>query len=165
MEAAGVKAERFVLDWASAAEAPRFVGLITKFTRQMEEMGAMGHAEGKDAEELKTRLSAARLAMSGMKLRAGLGNLTMDFRKEGDYSLETVRQKVAEKLGRVIRTEISSQEILVRLQRFGPFRSEDLASKVGLSAGEVADFLSKMAKKGQVSERQGYWSLPQEYVP
>ena len=35
----GIREERYSLQWASAAEAPRFVQLITKFTNQIKEIG------------------------------------------------------------------------------------------------------------------------------
>ena len=58
MEIAGVKPERLALEWASAAEAPLYVELITQFTNQVKELGPLGEAEGVDPEELKQKLFA-----------------------------------------------------------------------------------------------------------
>jgi len=157
LEDAGVKPERFTIDWASAAEAPRFVDLITSFTRKIEQMGPVGQAENKDQKELMIKLSAARSATSVMKLRAGLGNLAKDFRKEGDYTLDLVRQKVREKLGSTIRSELGSQEIMLRLEKQGPLTIADLAGKMGWPEGDISGYLGKLAKKKQIAEKEGYW--------
>lgn len=155
----GVNPERFAIDWASAAEGTRYVELITAFTRKIKEMGPLGQAEGKDKDDLLLKLRAAGAATEAMKLRAGLGKVTRDFREEKDYSLDVIKRKVEEKIGLTIRSETSSQEILLRLDRQGPIALEVLADKVGLSREETTDYLTKFGKKGLVVERDGVWSL------
>ena len=161
LEDVGVNPERFALDWASAAEAPRFVDLITAFTRKIEGLGPMGQVEGKEREELLVKLAAARQAAGIMKVRAGLGNLAKDFRKEGDYGLDVVKRKIDEKLGPMVKSEVGGQEILLRLERQGPLSTADLAGRVGWSPEEIGDYLAKLGKKGQVAERNGRWMLAQ----
>jgi len=155
----GVNPERFVIKWASAAEATRYVELITAFTRKIEELGPLGRAEGKDKDDLLLKLRAARSATEAMKLRAGLGKVAGEFREERDYRLDVIKQKLEEKLGPTMKTEVSGQEILLRLGQQGPVALEALAHKVGLSKEETADYLAKFGKKGLVVERDGVWSL------
>ena len=57
LEHAGINPERFVLDWASAAEAPLYVELITKFTQKVKKLGMLGKNEGKNFEETKKKIS------------------------------------------------------------------------------------------------------------
>lgn len=135
------------------------MGLITGFTRKIEEMGPMGRVEGKDREEILLKLAAAKQAAGSMKVRAGLGNLAKDFRKEGDYGLDVVKEKIDEKLGSMVKSEVGGQEILLRLERQGPLSTSDLAGRVGWSSDEISDYLNKLVKKGQVSERDGRWAL------
>ena len=40
----GINPDRFGLQWASAAEAPRFVKLITDFTMKTKELGPIGES-------------------------------------------------------------------------------------------------------------------------
>lgn len=155
----GVSPERFVIKWASAAEATRYVELITAFTRKIEELGPLGRAEGKDKDDLLLKLRAARSATEAMKLRAGLGKVAREFREEGDYSLDVIQKKVEAKLASTMRSEVSGQEILLRLNRQGPLSVSNLAEKMGLPAEEIADFLSKLGKRGKVSESDGRWML------
>jgi hypothetical protein len=105
----GVRPERFSLDWASAAEAPLYVQLITEFTDRIRDLGPLGEAEGQVAEDLKLRLAAARSAVSGTKLRTRFGRLTLELRQGNDYSEEAIKAKMAEKLNDAISKEIEKQ--------------------------------------------------------
>ncbi|MCK5322854.1 MAG: hypothetical protein KAJ45_01865, partial [Desulfobulbaceae bacterium] len=93
-----------------------------------------------------------------MKLRTRFGKLTKGFRDEGDYSADVIKQKVEEKLAGIVKSEVGSQEILVRLEQ-GPLSLDDLAGKVNLTAEEIDGFLNKLGKKGHVSESEGRWTL------
>lgn len=109
MDHAGVKAGRFSLDWASAAEAPLFVELIKKFTDQIKKLGALGEAEEMSQEELKLNLAAARSAVQSLKLRSRFGKLAQDLRELNDYSSDVIEAKMAEKLNEAILKEMTKQ--------------------------------------------------------
>jgi F420-non-reducing hydrogenase iron-sulfur subunit len=102
LEGIGIRPERYDLKWASAAEAPRFVRLITDFTKVVRELGPLGHAEGLSPEEVRTRMDKALLLVSDRKLRMGLGNVTKTLRKEGNFSEEHIARIVDEKLSKTI---------------------------------------------------------------
>jgi F420-non-reducing hydrogenase iron-sulfur subunit len=104
----GIRLERFVLDWASAAEAPLFVNLITRFTRQVKELGPLGAAEAIATEELLHNISAAKTAVQDIKLRTRLGKLSHDLRLLSDYTPEVIEAKMAEKLNDVITHEFEN---------------------------------------------------------
>jgi len=110
MKAAGIKPERFALEWASAAEAPLYVKLITKFTNQMKELGPLGEAEGIPLEELKVKLSAGKAAVEGLKLRTRFAKLTQTLRKEGKHTAEIIEEKMADKINEAIIKEVEKQE-------------------------------------------------------
>lgn len=107
MKHAGLKSGRFSLDWASAAEAPLFVELITKFTDQIKELGELGKAEGMSREQLKLNLAAARSTVESLKLRSRFGKLAQDLRELNDYSSDVIEAKMAEKLNEAIVKEIN----------------------------------------------------------
>ena len=98
----GIKEERFDLQWASAAEAPRFVKLITKFTDKIKELGPLGEAEGIEPEEIKKRLDAALGAVSDRKVRMFFGNATKSIRKEGIFTQEYITGVIDEKLSKSV---------------------------------------------------------------
>ena len=110
MEVAGVKPERLALDWASAAEAPLFVELITNFTNRLKELGPLGEAEGISQEELKLKLLAARSAVKSVRLRTRFGKLARELRQANGYAPDVIEAKMAEKVNDAIMREMAKQE-------------------------------------------------------
>lgn len=105
----GIKEERFSLQWASAAEAPRFVQLITDFTKQIKELGPLGEAEGMKPEEVKAVIDKALELVSNKKLRVGFGNVTKTLRKEGaKVTPEQIAETVDAKLSKTITAGLSA---------------------------------------------------------
>ena len=94
----GIREERFNLQWASAAEAPRFVQLITDFTQQMKELGPLGEAEGLSREELKERLEKALAVASDQKVRVSFGNASKAVRKDGIWTNEHIGEVINTKM-------------------------------------------------------------------
>ena len=110
MEVAGLKPERLALDWASAAEAPLFVELITRFTSLLKELGPLGEAEGISREELKLKLLAARSAVKSVKLRTRFAKLAQDLRQGDGYAPDVIEAKMGEKVNDAIIREMAKQE-------------------------------------------------------
>ena len=98
----GVKPERYNLKWASAAEAPRFVKLITDFTAEIKELGPLGQAEGIAPDEMKARLEKGLELVNSRKLRVSFGNVTKTLRKDKDYSEAHIAELVDTKLSKAI---------------------------------------------------------------
>ena len=154
----GIDSDRFVLKWASAAEGPRFVKLITDFTAKIKAIGPLGESEGISKDELQIKLLAARSALEKVKLRTGLGNLTKGFRKEGDYSEQIIKDQVNEKLTKSISTEIDRNETLLRIQKQGPIAFDELTKKIGVSGTDIEKYVAAFRKKGLVVEAEGQLS-------
>jgi len=106
LEEVGIRPERYDLQWASAAEAPRFVQLITDFTRQMKELGPLGQAEGLNPDEVKERLQKALDAVSSQKVRISFGNATKAVRKDSvwtsDHIDEVIMTKTSKSLDKAL---------------------------------------------------------------
>ena len=98
----GINQERFNLQWASAAEAPRFVKLITEFTEKIKELGPLGKAEGIDPEELKERLDKAVKLVCSKKVRMTFGTTTRSLRKDEDRSQTHITDVIDSKLSKAI---------------------------------------------------------------
>ncbi len=110
MEVAGVRPERLALDWASAAEAPLFAELITKFTNDVKELGPLGEAEGVPVEELKLKLLAARSAVESVKLRTRFAKLAQQLRDGNKLTPDVIEAAMAEKVNDAIIREMAKQE-------------------------------------------------------
>lgn len=160
----GIDSDRFVLKWASAAEGPRFVKLITDFTSKIKSLGALGEPEGVSKNELQIKLFSARNALEKVKLRTGLGKLTKGFRKEGDYSDQIIKDKVNEKLAKSISTELARNETLLRIQKEGPICFDDLTQKIGVPGTDIEKYVAAFRKKGLVAEADGQLSATRKPV-
>ena len=98
LKGVGIKEERFSLQWASAAEAPRFVQLITDFTEEMKELGPIGEAEGLSKEEVQERIQKALDALSSQKVRISFGNASKAVRKDGIWTDEHIGEIINTKM-------------------------------------------------------------------
>ena len=98
----GINPDRFGLQWASAAEAPRFVKLITDFTMKTKNLGPIGQTEGLSSEELKVRIDKALALVSDRKLRIALGNATKTIRKEAIFTQDGITALIEDKLAKTI---------------------------------------------------------------
>lgn len=105
----GVKRERFLIDWASAAEGPNFVKIITAFTKQVAALGPLGAAEGQETEALRLRLAEAAEAARERKLRTGLINASREMMQAGDFSRKTIAGLVAGKCAKAL-AEIAGEQ-------------------------------------------------------
>ena len=159
LEKAGLSTERFLLEWASAAEGPRFVKMITNFTNKIKELGPLEKAEKKDQDELRLKILAAKSAAKQIKLRTRFGSLAKELRKEGDYSDQIIHDKLDQKVADVINTEIAKQETFLRIQKEGPVSFTDLEKKIGASLSEIEKYVSTFSKKGLVAEIDGRLSV------
>ena len=109
LEGIGVNPERFSLQWASAAEAPRFVKLITEFTDKIKELGPLGQAEGIEPDEMKARLDKALAAVSSRKVRMVFGMATKSIRKEGIFTPEYINAVIGEKLSKALTGALAAE--------------------------------------------------------
>jgi hypothetical protein len=100
LEEVGIRKERYDLQWASAAEAPRFVKLITDFTEQMKELGPLGEAEGLSQDEIKERLEKALEVVSDQKVRVSFGNASKAVRKDAVWTPEHIDEVIATKMAK-----------------------------------------------------------------
>lgn len=98
----GIDRQRFLIDWASAAEGPNFVKIITAFTRQVAELGPLGPAEGIGAADPRPALAHAAEAAGGRKIRIGLINASREMMKSGDFSREGIATLVRAKCDKAL---------------------------------------------------------------
>ncbi len=154
----GIKPERFNLQWASAAEAPRFVKLITDFTQEMKELGPIGQAEGLDPEELKARLATAANLVSGRKLRVGFGNATKALRKDNVMDQETITSVIDSKMEKSISSGLVEEGLLTVLAK-EPLSMTALVKALNSKKDVVEKLLTTMSKQGKVEQKKKKWCL------
>ncbi len=155
----GINPDRLTLEWASAAEAPRFVELITGYVNNIKEKGEIGAAEGEvDSATIKRRLKAAVKAAEARKPRSALGMLAKKLHKDGEYSKEAIAKGVSSKIVPALRAERIKEEMILLL-RDGPMDIDALCSALSAKKEEVEKPLSQLQKKGVVEEKDGKFKL------
>jgi len=80
-----INADRIAIEWASAAEGPIFVKLITEFTGKIKDIGTLGISEGLKREELMLKIKAASMAVEGMKVRMAFAKQAKQIKKDKAY--------------------------------------------------------------------------------
>lgn len=100
LERIGIKKERFLLEWASAAEGPRFVQVITEFTKTVTELGPVGMESGLDPASVREKVRSVLAASKEKKIRLGLVNASREMMKQRDFSRQTIAGLVNEKVGK-----------------------------------------------------------------
>ncbi len=148
----GVDPERMSLEWASAAEGPRFVELITSYVNRIKSKGALGQGPDEAKGQLKRRLAAAVKAAEARKVRTSFGTLAKKLHKAGDYSPETITEGVMAKVLPAFRQERLSQEVVLCVSEEGPCTLEQLQELTGGSAEELEKITGTLVKKGTLKE-------------
>lgn len=90
-----INKERFLIDWASAAEGPHFVKIITDFTKRVAELGPLGSSEGVSQGDLKEQLASAAKMVRGRKVRTCLLNASKEMIKSSDFSRQAISDLVS----------------------------------------------------------------------
>lgn len=156
----GVDSSRMSLQWASAAEAPRFVELITGYVSDIKSRGALGTGEGEaDAATLKRRLDAAVKAAAGRKPRTAFGMLAKKLGKDKDYSPEAISTGVKTKIIPGFRTLRIAEEVKLLLKERGGLDTDTLCTMTGGSSEEMDKVMADLTKKKGVREEDGKWVL------
>ncbi|MBU4327273.1 MAG: hydrogenase iron-sulfur subunit [Proteobacteria bacterium] len=107
----GVNQQRFLIDWASAAEGPNFVKIITQFTEQAAKLGPLGSSERLDPVLLRQNLAMAAKTARDRKIRMGLINASKEMMKSGDFSRTAIAGLVHDKCNKVL-TELMGESAL-----------------------------------------------------
>jgi F420-non-reducing hydrogenase iron-sulfur subunit len=141
-----INPNRLSLEWVSAAEGPRFVSLITKFTRRMKELGPLGSSEALDLEHLRVRLKVAKTALEGKRLRMIIARQAK-YRKQGDtYRDIPPDHKLQAEFEKTLADESAASGILLCLQeRARPVA--ELSKLLNLSPENVINYFKKLEKK------------------
>jgi hypothetical protein len=154
LQDAGVNPDRMALEWASAAEAPRFVELITGYVSKIKSMGPLGTADSESEKNvIRMHLKAGIRAASARKVRTALGKLAKDMNKSDDYSPQIISKGVAKKVLPTFHKERLAQEIQLFLAEQGPCKSADLYEKTGGSKNEIDKIIETLSKKELVKKK------------
>jgi hypothetical protein len=134
------------LQWVSAAEAPRYVEIVTGFTDKIQSLGPLGVKEGIDRETLAFKLKAAKNLSQQEKFRWILGKRT-EFFKDGNAYGEIFSQHELNRLLKGLITEdLQVHEILLHLEKESLSVAE-LAQKLKLAPSLVLQHIAALRRR------------------
>jgi hypothetical protein len=146
LERLRVNPSRLSLQWVSAAEAPRFVSLITGFSERMRELGPLGSSEGLDVDHLKVKLRAMMMALEGKRLRMVVARQAKFMNQGNTYREIPPDHKLMVDWQKTVTEETASQALLLLLrERARPV--DELAGLLDMSSEEVIECFEKLEKK------------------
>jgi F420-non-reducing hydrogenase iron-sulfur subunit len=131
----GLSCERLLVDWVSAAEGERFAALVREFTDKVRKLGPLGKETGLEPEQLKTRLTAVKEALTVERTRWLMGK-EMELVEDQNVFGEKVAQEEFDQL----MLQITEKEFVKR--------------RILLSMGEDALSIVKIAQKVETSPRE-----------
>lgn len=134
------------LEWVSAAEAPRFVALISAFSERIRALGPLGSSEGLEPENIIVKLKAARMAFEGKRLRMVIARQAK-YMKQGDtYREIPPEHKLQSDLEKALADERAGYGVMLYLQD-KPHPLQELASLLEISPDQVMDCFKKLEKR------------------
>lgn len=159
----GINPGRLSLEWVSAAEAPRYVEIVTSFSARIRSLGPLGVSDSISGDELAFSLRAAKTLCQQEKLRWILGKKT-EFTREGNvYGEIFSRHELDRLLDGLITEELQVQEILLLLES-GSYTVKEIAGRLDLPPSLVLMNLTalrrrKMVEVKEIKECSPYYGL------
>lgn len=133
------------MEWASAAEAVRFVDLVTDFTERIKGLGPL-----EPDESQLVKMKAARPALESAPLRTAIARQVRSVRKEKPLPMLPSDQEIVEGPDKVLSREMGANELLLHLQE-EPLTIEECAKRLSRTQEEVVRIYSKLKKKKLVA--------------
>ncbi len=145
MNIIGMKKERFIIEWASAAEGSKLAEDLTNYFNKLKELGPLGEKEGWSEKDKKLYLSSCIKLAEDRQFRTIYGNICKELRKLGDFSEKNIIERVNEKLSKVIKSKLYEFEVK-ELLKDGPKSIDFLCKKTKADPDELKKILSKVVK-------------------
>lgn len=146
---AGITPERLVLRFMSSAEGGKFVSFVTEFQNRIRSLGKLGASENIPSDELKLKLTAARHAVAGKKLRWVAGKRVEFIEKGNLYGERFTEHEIHRLFEEVVMDELAIQEIKLRAKD-KPVSVRHLAQQLNLPPKRVLRQLVDMRRMGLV---------------
>jgi len=145
LEIVGVNPDRLYLDWVSAAEGERFAQLVTKFTREMEEIGPLNRGGA-----LSQRLQAAKMTVEGERIRWLVGK-GLSIMEEGNVFGQKISPKEFETLLYTALWDEYVKNRIALLLEEGPKSVREIATAIGLSQEATSSYLVDLEEGGDIA--------------
>jgi DNA-binding transcriptional ArsR family regulator len=142
----GINPQRLALKWVSAAEAPRYVEIVTGFTETIRSLGPLGTNEGSDREEIAFKLQAVKNLSQQEKFRWILGKRT-EFAQDGNaYGEVFTQHELTRLLEGFISEDLQVHTILLLLAK-EPLSVKEVAQRLQLEPALVLKHIAALRRR------------------
>lgn len=141
---AGIETERLALEWASAAEAVRFVELVSGFINSMKDLGPINLDA---AAEVK--LKAARISLESTQVRMALARHVRNIRKDRQLPAIPTDEEIVNGVTKAFEKQAMPQELLLHLQE-GALHVDECARRLNCTQDDVVEAFSRLTKKNMI---------------
>ncbi|MDI6781385.1 MAG: hydrogenase iron-sulfur subunit [bacterium] len=146
LQMCGIESERFMLDWVSAAEGPRFAEVVSDFTRRIQNLPPIN-----ETDELEKKAELSLKVAETERLRWLIGK-EADLTTQGNVYNELIDQKQFDKImDKNIRESFLMHQIRSLIVD-NPLKPSEIAEGLNISAKEAFRLLLKMEDSGLVAQ-------------
>jgi len=146
----GLSSERLLVDWVSAAEGERFATLVREFTEKVGKLGPLGKETALEPQQLRTRLVAAKEALTQQRIRWLVGR-ERELAEDKNVFGEKVSQEEFDQLMlQTIEKEFAKRRILLSMGE-DALSVKEIAQRVEASPREVLRNMISLERDGLVS--------------
>ncbi len=133
----GLEPERLRLEWVSASEGRKWADVVRSFVEELRRLGPSPLRGPEPDERVLLGVRAAKLAISGFRLRALVGRERHLVEEGNAYGEKTTYEELEGRvLDEAIRAEFERALVMAKLME-KPMSVKELAMELGLDASEV----------------------------
>ena len=146
----GLEPERLRLEWVSASEGRKWADVVRSFVEELKRLGPSPLRGPEPDERVLLGVRAARLAISGFRLRALVGRERHLVEEGNVYGEKTTYEGLEERvLDEAIRAEFERALIMAKLME-KPMSVKELAVELGIDASEALRHIVVLRARRQV---------------
>ena len=146
----GLEPERLRLEWVSASEGRKWADVVREFVEELKRLGPSPLRGPEPNERVLLGVRAAKLAISGFRLRALVGRERHLVEEGNAYGEKTTYEELEGRvLDEAIRAEFERALITAKLME-KPMSVKELAMELGLDASEALRHIVVLRARRQV---------------
>jgi F420-non-reducing hydrogenase iron-sulfur subunit len=111
----GLSPERLLIDWVSASEGERFATLVKDFTERIRKLGSLGNETDLEPQQLRTRLVAAKEALTQDRIRWLVGRERELVEDKNVFGEKVSQEEFDQLIFQTIEKEFAKRRILLSM--------------------------------------------------
>lgn len=153
MEHIGLNPQRLRIQFMSGADGNLLAEVTDKFTKEIRELGPLGHSEGIDRKNLKFKLDAVRKLVPYIRL-VERERLRIPQKSKEAYHRFFTSDEFGKLFDELVANKLTISQIMLLLNQ-KPLATGELAEILDLSPSEVSKYINISSRQGLVRYDEG----------